>query len=32
MDAAGNISLSGTNIAITAVGPVVVNGKTVELN
>jgi type VI secretion system secreted protein VgrG len=32
MDAAGNISLSGTHISITAVGPVVVNGKTVEIN
>ena len=32
MDAAGNIMLSGTNVAITSSGPVMVNGSVIELN
>ena len=32
MDAMGNISLSGTNVSITSLGPVKVNGEVIELN
>ncbi|MFO0609107.1 MAG: type VI secretion system tip protein TssI/VgrG [Polyangiales bacterium] len=32
MDAMGNISLSGTNVSISSVGPVTVNGEVIELN
>jgi type VI secretion system secreted protein VgrG len=32
MDSMGNISLSGTNVSISSVGPVTVNGEVIELN
>jgi type VI secretion system secreted protein VgrG len=32
MDAAGNITLAGTKIAVTADGPVAIDGSVIDLN